>query len=97
MDTQVFLSHCFFNTNITNIYFSFFEKGPQTPRWDGVDPSWVPVVLSIARWENKTGKQLTRTQLPLAMAWAITIHKSQGLTLNKAVIDLGRADFSPGL
>lgn len=31
------------------------------------------------------------------MAWAITIHKSQGLTLNKAVIDLGRADFSPGL
>ena len=31
------------------------------------------------------------------MAWGITIHKSQGLTLERVVIELGRTDFSPGL
>lgn len=34
-------------------------------------------------------------QFPLRLAWAITIHKSQGLTFDKAVIDAGRA-FAPG-
>ncbi len=36
------------------------------------------------------------TQYPLRLAWAITIHKSQGKTFNKVIIDLGRGTFSPG-
>lgn len=37
----------------------------------------------------------TFTHLPIKLAWAITIHKSQGLTFEKAVIDIGKA-FAPG-
>jgi hypothetical protein len=49
------------------------------------------------RWDDRTGKSLSRTQLPLTLAWAITIHKSQGITLEKATIDIGNKDFSSGL
>lgn len=38
----------------------------------------------------------TFTQFPIRLAWAITIHKSQGLTFNHAVIDLTGGVFSGG-
>ena len=59
------------------------------------------------RWENikyalNLEKQIVEetvigafVQYPLRFAWAITIHKSQGLTFDKAVIDAGNA-FAPG-
>jgi len=37
----------------------------------------------------------TFTQYPIRLAWAITIHKSQGLTFEKAIIDAG-SSFAPG-
>jgi ATP-dependent DNA helicase PIF1 len=38
----------------------------------------------------------TFTQYPLMLAWAITIHKSQGKTFEKVIIDIGRGTFAHG-
>ena len=39
---------------------------------------------------------VSRTQIPLMAAWAMTIHKSQGMTLNRVEVDLGR-NFEEGM
>lgn len=69
---------------------------------DGVDIQVWPEVWENTRYSlNKTDEKLeqevigTFSQLPLRLAWAITIHKSQGLTFEQVIIDAGAA-FSSG-
>lgn len=53
--------------------------------------SW-PFSPQQERWSLKTaeGNSITRKQIPLRLAWAFSIHKSQGLTLDCVEMSLSR-------
>jgi ATP-dependent exoDNAse (exonuclease V) alpha subunit len=57
----------------------------------------VPIGPIKRTWEGKNGEKCSRFQVPICLAWAITVHKSQGLTLSKAKIDIGSKEFAAGL
>ena len=46
--------------------------------------------------KGKRGAEITRLQFPLTLAWATTIHKVQGLTLDEIVVNMKGKRFSPG-
>lgn len=55
--------------------------------------SGATVSMSPDTWELRDGdkKRASIAQIPLRLAWAITVHKSQGMTLDAARIDLRKA------
>ena len=50
---------------------------------------------SMAAFDYK-GRTWQRTQYPFTLAWAMTIHKVQGVSLDRAVLDLGKDIFADG-
>lgn len=53
------------------------------PPWDEKNPTHLPI---------PTIKRNGCTQIPLNMVWSLTIHKSQGMTLPRATIDIGKIE-----
>ncbi|MBK7935984.1 MAG: AAA family ATPase [Lewinellaceae bacterium] len=75
-----------------------YVRCPGEPEEIEVTPvEWTNVKYSLNEQTKEVGEDLlgTFTQYPLKLAWAITIHKSQGLTFERAIID-AQAAFAHG-
>jgi len=68
-----------------------FEHEVTIETWENIEYEWDRVENCVK------AKVIGRySQIPLTQAWAITIHKAQGLTLSDVRIDLGGGAFSEG-
>jgi ATP-dependent DNA helicase PIF1 len=56
----------------------------------------VPICPITKTWYSG-GTLCSRTMLPMVPAYAISIHKSQGMSLDKVLINLSTSEFATGL
>lgn len=91
---------CWDETHISvkTIYVQFFDPsiGHMSADCSRSD-SAVGICPVVARFYGKRNTTILRTQFPLSLSWACTIHKVQGLTLDSVVVDLGDKIFANGM
>lgn len=61
------------------------------------DRAGIVPIRPIRRTCGSNNASGSRQQVPLALAWGITIHKSQGMTLHIAIVNIGPREFALGL
>jgi len=76
--------------------FVRFDSSPsvrkiEPEKWDMINYKWNEAELKMVETTTASFQQM-----PLILAWAVTIHKAQGLTLDDVRIDLGRGAFAMG-
>ncbi len=81
-----------------NIEVTIFKAGGKKRSYALEQEKWATYDYEFNEKTNKLEQKETGsyTQYPLMLAWAVTIHKSQGKTLENVIIDLGRGAFAPG-
>ena len=81
-----------------NIEVTIFRAGGKKRSYTLEPEKWVTYEYVFNDDTNKLEQKEmgSYTQYPLMLAWAVTIHKSQGKTLENVIIDLGRGAFAPG-
>ena len=76
------------------------EDTKKKSKYKHINKDAVPIVQSEFSFplKNATSFIVTRRQFPLTFAWAVTIHKCQGLTLPKIVVDMSpeKGTYQPG-
>ena len=77
---------------------SIFVRTSEGQKFKVEPVTWESYKYEYSREKRKLEKTCvgTFTQYPLKLAWAITVHKSQGMTFDKMVFDLTRGVFTPG-
>ena len=83
-----------------------FDSADMPQIWDelrrkvhDVEPmSWEKMKYTYDEAENYIREEIIGSyeQYPMKLAWAITIHKSQGLTFDRMILDMGRGAFESG-
>ena len=58
---------------------------------DGIGPTQIDTITR--NFDSKKGLIISRRMVPLILSWAVSIHKTQGITLEKEVIDLDCFDY----
>ena len=81
--------------NKEEVYVKFDSGGEvrkiEPAKWDAISYKW-----NEAAQKMEEAATASFEQIPLILAWAVTIHKAQGLSLDDVRIDLGNGAFAAG-